>query len=761
MTHVLSPALQHLASLDQFVVCKFTPSARRPGKTEKIPVDPQTGNAIDPHTPANWLTAAAASTAAQRLGADYGIGFVLTQDAGLFVIDIDGAAQLDGTWNAAALALCQRFPGAAIEVSQSGTGLHIFGRYAGTTPAHKCKNMALHWELYTEGRFIALGGDSAGDASTFHTETMHAVIAEYFPPAPAAASTIAATGAPVADDDALLALALRSASPLASFGGGKATFRNLWEADATALGRAYPDGGGRAYDASSADAAMAQHLAFWCGRDAAQMERLMRRCALVRDKWERTDYLPRTIAKAIGQQHDVYSPGIPATALAAEVVPAPGIALPGTEDALAELFVNVHAGKYLYVPALEFLVRDGPVFTRDNGLQRYSDIRPLAREEAKLGGPGAKGLAKAAGMHGALSMARSDPRIRARLEDFDADPYELNTPGGVVDLRTGAIRPQQAADRFMQVTHAASATKPSMGLLRFLEAIFPDAEVLEFMQRSAGYWLTGTRTAQALWFLCGPGGNGKSTLLDALHHAMGAYATKMPAAALMVRKGERHPTELAMLRGKRLAVSNELPAGEYLNEALIKELTGDDTVAARLMRQDYFEFTMSQKHVLAGNHRPKLHGGDGGMSRRLLLVDMPARFTGEARNENLLAELKADAGGMLSWAIEGAAKWHAEGGGLRGLRVPASVVANTADYMHEHDDVGLWLDERCDRDAMVSTKAMAAYTDFRNWKVARGEVPPSTVRFSEQLQTVPGIHRVKTNAGALYQGFSLRVGVFS
>lgn len=239
------------------------------------------------------------------------MGFVLTPDTKLFCLDIDGCLQPDGQWSPVATQLCGLFPGAAVECSVSGTGLHIWGSYAGEMPAHGCKNTALGIEFYNERRFVALGlPDSAvGDAATDCTLSLHAAIALYFPPdavGDAAEWTTEARNdwrGPQSDDE-LIRRALQSRSSASAFG-GKASFADLWTGNVEALSRAYPDAV-RPYDASSADAALAAHLAFWTGANCERIDRLMRQSQLNRDKWEREDYLPRTILAAAGRQDAVF-----------------------------------------------------------------------------------------------------------------------------------------------------------------------------------------------------------------------------------------------------------------------------------------------------------------------------------------------------------------------------------------------------------------------------------------------------------------------
>jgi primase-polymerase (primpol)-like protein len=309
---MISDALQALRRHSQFIVYRRESSKMRLGKTDKIPCDYRTGKPANAHDPAIWLDATTALQAIANWGNDYGIGFVLTVQCKLFCLDIDDCLQPNRQWSPLALQLCSKFPGAAIEVSLSGRGLHIWGTYTGDTPLHGCKNEALGIELYTEKRFIALGqAESAiGNATTDCTFGLRSTIASYFPPVQAQTIVQEWTTGPCeewcgpVEDAELLRRAMLSRSSASVFG-VRPSFADLWGADGDALGRAYP-AEGRPYDASSADAALAQHLAFWTGKDCERIRRLMERSKLSRDKWSREDYLPRTILWAVGQQIDVY-----------------------------------------------------------------------------------------------------------------------------------------------------------------------------------------------------------------------------------------------------------------------------------------------------------------------------------------------------------------------------------------------------------------------------------------------------------------------
>lgn len=282
------------------------------GKWDKKPCDiggqnyyAETDTTFNHLDPVNHMSRDEALLAAELLGPDYGVGFVFLPSDPFFFLDIDGAFR-DGQWSELSRQLRALFPDAYVEASLSNTGLHIVGSYTGNIE-HKCKNIPLNIELYTEGRFMALGTAYHGDVSTESTAGLVKLVEQYFNPTATktdGGELIEWTDKPepgcrpIPNDDALIQKAMLSASASQVFGGNTATFAQLWNADVEALSACYPaDNGENGFDASSADAALATHLIFWTGGDCERVSRLMRKSSLVRDKWDRRgdDYLKRTI----------------------------------------------------------------------------------------------------------------------------------------------------------------------------------------------------------------------------------------------------------------------------------------------------------------------------------------------------------------------------------------------------------------------------------------------------------------------------------
>lgn len=308
----LSGPLLAMTAYKQFVIYRVEPDLSRPGKTNKYPVNTATGLCpADAQDSSIWLDADTAVRIAEAWGEPYGVGFVFTANDPFFFFDADGALQ-GGAWTPTALDMCSRFAGCAIEVSNSLTGLHVFGMYSGAEPEHKKKNAGYGLELYTSKRFAALTGTSAlGNVATDATAVLAQVIEQYFKPDELLVAR-EYTGGPVADwhgptdDDELLRRFLEARPTAAQSFNGEATNRQLWEAEESAMLVSFADGAG-GWDSSKADMGLAQRLAFWTGCDVERIETLMRRSALMRDKWDdRHDYLQGTIAKACARQVEVY-----------------------------------------------------------------------------------------------------------------------------------------------------------------------------------------------------------------------------------------------------------------------------------------------------------------------------------------------------------------------------------------------------------------------------------------------------------------------
>lgn len=367
----LPPALQPLASYPQWILYRLDQDELKPEKTHKRPIDPRTlcvpekgtGGA---HNPDMWVDAQTALARAATLGPQYGVGFVFTAADPFYFIDVDNCLLPSGEWSDVAKWLCQLFSGAAVEVSQSGRGLHIIGTGAASLPVgHGCKT-DYNFDLYSAGRFVALTGTGAAGSAALDGTAQLAQVLPYLraPKALAGEWTdfpVDGFGGPESDDE-LIRLACKSVSAAARFGGPMvATFEQLWTGDVDALAQCYPpDQGshsGSAYDASRADMALSQHLAFWTGNDCERMRSLMEQSGLAREKWsQRPEYLERTILLSCGLQTQ-WAARQSRTAPAATVAPGGGevpagtastVVVLGSEEGPPEQFVDLGRQRELF-----------------------------------------------------------------------------------------------------------------------------------------------------------------------------------------------------------------------------------------------------------------------------------------------------------------------------------------------------------------------------------------------------------------------------
>lgn len=304
----LSPSLEALRPYAQFIIYQLRPN-QQTGKTDKLPIDYRTGSVTNAHDHSAWLSPDLAIATAAALGDSYGVGFVFTEADPFWFLDVDNC--VDSEWSPIAVQLLTRFNGAAVEISQSRRGIHIIG--SGRAPQHACKNAQHKLEFYTHGRFVALTGIQAtGSAGKDFTAQLPSFINEYFT-FTQNVSLSDWTDEPCAewdgplDDDDLLQRAIQSRSASTVFGGETASFDALFNANHDILAKAYPANRPEGYDLSSADAALASHLAFWTGNNCTRILKLMQRSALARDKWQREDYLYRTIKYACSKQTKFYA----------------------------------------------------------------------------------------------------------------------------------------------------------------------------------------------------------------------------------------------------------------------------------------------------------------------------------------------------------------------------------------------------------------------------------------------------------------------
>ena len=425
----------------------------------------------------------------------------------------------------------------------------------------------------------------------------------------------------------------------------------------------------------------------------------------------------------------------------------------GSDIALADTFSIRHADRLLYVPAAGYwLYWDGCRWVKENTLAVFDHVSAICRDTARLAEQNKRGdairLASAATVAAVERLARADRRHARAADAFDVDPWVLNTPGGVVDLRTGKLRPHRPGEMVTKVTTVTPGGECPNWLAFIQQLVQGDAEMTAYVQRWFGYFLTGETREQKFLMVIGPGGNGKTLLFDVMMHVMGDYAVTAPMETFMATPYPRHETELAGLHGARLVVAQETEAGRMLAEAKIKTLTGGDIISARFMRSNYFKYRPAFKLVMVGNHRPVIRNPDDALRRRLHLL--PLTFKPENPDLALSETLKAEAPGILQWALDGCLMWQAQG-----LEMPKVVKDATADYFADQDPLAQWLAERCERDVRAQAASSDLFGDWATWSETRGEDPGSGKRFSAALEQQQ-FKKTRSSKGVIFHGLRLR-----
>jgi putative DNA primase/helicase len=375
-----------------------------------------------------------------------------------------------------------------------------------------------------------------------------------------------------------------------------------------------------------------------------------------------------------------------------------------------------------------------------------------AREIGRRLGAGKKAICKASVAKGAETFAQADPEHRATSEIWDANPWLLGTPKGTINLKTGKMHQPRPSDFITKLTGANPDSRDPELWLRFLNDVTRgDMATMTYLQRVAGYCLTGLTAEHALFFIFGPGGNGKSVYLNTLVHILGDYAINAPMDTFTSSKFNAHPTELAMLKGARLVTASETEEGRAWAESRVKALTGGDPITARFMRQDFFTYKPQFKLLFAGNHQPTLHGVDAAMRRRFNML--PFVFKPAEPDLKLEEKLREEAPRILGWALKGCLDWQ-----LHGLSRPHTVAAATDEYFEDQDLFGTWIEDRCETAAELWDLPASLFKSWTAYARESGEDPGSMVTFSSRLKK-HGCHPRKSAGIRSYRGIRVRSGV--
>lgn len=747
---------QELKALPNWICWDAVPDEKR-GKIKKVPINALTGGGAMSNNPSTWCDFDTAVKASEKHS---GIGFMFG-GCPYFGVDIDGKEEEleayqrgeNGNIISEFISTLQSYA----EISQSGKGIHIICR--GTLPKRGRRKGSV--EMYEDGRFFVMTGNSCSEYAGISdcTESIKPLHEKYIGGGREPQAKIRPAVSLSSADDIVKAAA-------GAKNGGK--FVALYGGDTAGY-----------TSSSEADMALCSILAFWTGCDASKMDVIFRSSGLMREKWDRpqsgSTYGALTIQKAIAGCSQVYSPknSYSASFKQGEVnaqTEQTGQRLYSFDDTgNAQRFVDLFGDKvrYCYTDK-RWLWYDGRKWCTDmtGAVKRLADkavacmsaeLKVYEQTDADEG----TDMAKAFEKH--MKSSRSNKSKNAMLNEVmhhvpilpsQLDRYKaaLNTPGGVIDLKSGALAPHDPKNYFTKITaveYSENADCPRW--TAFLDDIFGgDKDLIRYVQKAVGYSLTGATSEQCAFFLYGTGRNGKSTFIDIIRDIFGDYAANIQPETIMVRSNQSTAinSDIARLKGARLVTSVEPNEGVRINEGLLKQLTGDDTVTARKLYGDEFEFKPEFKLWMATNHKPVIRGTDTGIWRRIHMIPFTVQIPEEKIDRRLKYKLSAELTGIFRWAVEGCLLWQKEG-----LKMPRAVLEEVREYRREMDVISAFVEDKCTVGKGLSVKSSQLFAAYLNWAEQNNEYRMSSTKFGMEL--AKRFEKVKTRSGAYFNGINL------
>ena len=723
--------------------------------SDKIPKNPYTGNNAQSNNPATWATFDVAAEACEKYNFD-GVGFMFAPP--YFGVDLDHC--IDN------VDFCDEFVETLqsyAEISKSGEGIHIICK--GTLPDGARRRGGV--EMYSSGRYFICTGNLYNKSYTNVkdcTDTIKILHSKYLP-----------TNVPKAElstrrydidlDDAEIIEKARSCKSGSVF---SMLYAGQWQ--------------GLFPSQSEADLAFCNQLAFWTGRNAAQMDRIFRSSGLMRPKWDQKrgadTYGNLTIGKACAMCNEVYTPGNNDTSLA--------LAFFGD----GHIKVNNTAQ-----PKKSYDMTDtgnaNRIYDRFGGVIRYSynrkkwyfwtgtqwvldemgEVKKLADEiceDLKKEAWGiqdediqeqmlkfAKTSANSTRKEAMVKEAQHLHNIPAAPKDFDAYTHYLNVQNGIVNLKNGELFPHDPAFMMTKICGCEydDQKRTPKRWMQFLDEITNgDKDLQEYIQRCVGYSLSGSNAEQCAYFLYGMGNNGKSTFLDTIADMMGSYASNTQPDTLMLQSrlgsaGGGANSDIARLKSARFVSCEEPTEGMRLNEGLLKQLTGSGRITCRFLYGDEFEYEPEFKIWVATNHKPVIRGTDFGIWRRIKLIPFEVNIPKDKVDKNLKYKLRKEFPQILAWAVDGCIKWQTDG-----LHEPETVIDATKDYKQEMDLIAGFVEQCVVIDYLTQEKIQASdlFSVYSKWAKQNNEYEMSSKKFfSEIAKKLPEKGR---NGKGIYYG---------
>lgn len=713
---------------------------------DKIPKNAYTGKNAQSNNSQTWADFDTAVSACDKYGFD-GIGFMFAN--GYFGVDLDHC--LDN------VDFCDEFVETLqsyAEISKSGTGLHIICK--GTLPSGARRKGGV--EMYSSGRYFICTGNVYNEKYKNVidcTDAVKVLHSKYLPSETPKAEKEYPIAQIVSMDDQTVVDRARNCKSGYLF---TMLYQGEWQ--------------GVYSSQSEADLALCNQLAFWTGKDPAQMDRIFRSSGLMRPKWEErrgtNTYGEITIAKACISCTEVYNPSkhgdkgkdlMFAVSRNGQI----GVATPKEHYDLTDtgnahrLFDKFgHIIRYSY-NRKKWYYWDGKTWRLDESgeIKKLADIvcddikrEAFMEQDEKMQVELLKWANRTASSKGKENMIKECQHLEgipASTDAFDSYPDFLNCQNGIVNLRNGELIPHNSSFMMSKIAlcdYDTSGKKPERWL-QFLDDVTKgDKELQEYIQRCIGYSLSGSTREQCTYFLYGMGNNGKSTFLDTIADMLGDYAANTQPETIMLKRfgNDSANSDVARLKSARYVTCEEPTEGVRLNEGLIKQLTGGSKITCRFLYGDEFEYTPEFKIWVATNHKPVIRGTDVGIWRRIKLIPFEVNIPPEKVDKNLKYKLRKEMPQILHWAVEGCMKWQKDG-----IIEPECVLDAVKEYKNEMDLLAGFIEDAIVIDYTCNERIMAKdlFGMYIKWARANNEYEMTSKRFFKEItQKLPEKGRI-------------------
>lgn len=500
---------------------------------------------------------------------------------------------------------------------------------------------------------------------------------------------------------------------------------------------------------SEADLALCNKLAYKCNWNPSMIDYVFQQSGLYRDKWDRIDYKSRTISKAMDSK--------PEKLPTINIIKSYGYDDTGN----AERFRDMYIGDVYYCPDFKKWTYYDPAKNKwcpdqmivvkrmfDKVIEKMKTENSTDPEVLKKHIRQTRSSVK---KKNALTEAQHLMPVKASM--FDSHINLFNVVNGYIDLKNNSFHEPDKNKLFMQVSgvsYSKGAVCPKW--LKFLDEIFlGDKELIEYIQKLLGYSLSGNISEQILVVFFGNGNNGKSLFSEIIREVFGDYAANMDIKSLMVRSNNTGSSDIARLKGKRFVSTSENNEGSRLDEGLVKQLTGGDTVTARRLYEEEFEFIPQCTICMSTNHKPIIRGTDDGIWRRIVLIPFKYTIPQDKIDKNLKSKLMEELPGILNWILEGSKKYI-----KYGLELPKVCAQEIDEYKLEMDPIARFIDERCNiEDLNSKIKANELYLNYVSWATTNNEYIMSSTKFGREMSKK--YKKVKSMYGIFYIGISLKL----